>query len=333
MSPPKLLLICVGCGRRGSSGFFKIPKNPHERKIWLEKCGVDESTPISHNARLCIKHFKGKYISHVNNRYNLKKDAVPSIKVAPEKIHKVRRYKGHCYICGVIYSDSFHVIPKDKKIRVAWLKNLGITFDHFNSVPTSMLRLCNSHFSAGDITWHPHSVKYRIRTGAMPFRVSQNSENNETGQSTSSSKANCSKELSENSEVISVSRELVEKEGSDQSTTSSKKEIVTPTMTDLTSKGVPVSSTLECELQEKNKRIRRLEKKNTRLEEENTRLEKLSTSYADGLWYLFLEIKERDERIDLHRSVLDDLLKKNFVTKEGKQMIKIFRQTLENPVQ
>ncbi|XP_065200569.1 uncharacterized protein LOC135831764 isoform X3 [Planococcus citri] len=326
--------MCVLFVNQLSQGIInRFPKNPNDRKLWLEKCGVDISTPISSNARLCRQHFKEKYIRHVNDRYILKKGAIPNIKVDPGKIRKARRYQDCCYICGVVYSDSFHLIPKDEKIRVAWLRNLGITIGDFNSVPTTRLRLCNSHFSAGDITWHPYALKRKLRPGAMPFRVSRNSENNETGQSTSSSKANCSKELSENSEVISVSRELVEKEGSDQSTTSSKKEIVTPTMTDLTSKGVPVSSTLECELQEKNKRIRRLEKKNTRLEEENTRLEKLSTSYADGLWYLFLEIKERDERIDLHRSVLDDLLKKNFVTKEGKQMIKIFRQTLENPVQ
>ncbi|XP_065223577.1 uncharacterized protein LOC135847790 isoform X2 [Planococcus citri] len=334
---------CVGCGIRGTTGFFKFPENPSTRKLWLKKCGVDVSTPLALHARLCMKHFKHDDISHVNDRFILKKDAVPSMKVDPGKIHKLGRYKTSCYICGATYAESFHYVPKDTKKREAWLGNLGLKFGRFNPVPATQMLLCNSHFLAGDIIRHPYSRHHKLRRGAMPIDISQNARNNQTGQSTSSSKANGSKELSENSKVISVSRELLEKKGPDQSTISRKKKIdkiVTPTMTDLTSNGVRDSSILECKLEKKNKRIRRLKEKNARLKKE-------STSYLNLLMDFHAEVGDNIKRISRlkegktrlknesksHRALLDYLLMRKFVTKQGMQIIQAFRQASENPVQ
>ncbi|XP_065200501.1 uncharacterized protein LOC135831731 [Planococcus citri] len=338
---------CVACGSRGSKGFFRLPQDPFKRTIWFYQSGIAPlSEPSSRNAWLCNKHFEKTHISIGKKRMGLKKCVIPWVKVdpAPDKTDR-KAYCMNCYVCGKTNADSFHRIPKDPKIRDAWIRNVGIR--SHNRIPPSNMRLCNSHFLECDFVGHAYSVRRLLSRDAVPLRNLQkgsnqirqspispkiinndgdviNPSNREvTSVSSSSSNTRCTTTLNDdaeseskiskanpqNSKTISFPKErnISGENTSDQSTvSSSKKENAVPIVTDsMTSENVGESSIAEPTLEKKQRRIRRLKEKRKLLR----------------------------KQLAEHRELLDNLLKENLVTKKGKKMIKAFLRSLLNPIE
>ncbi|XP_065200488.1 uncharacterized protein LOC135831720 isoform X2 [Planococcus citri] len=324
-----VIMNCVGCGSRDTSGFFKFPTDPRVRTIWLEECGLDPSTPLALEARLCNKHFKKDDIVFDGKRPLLKTHAVPSIRVDPVKTDRQGyRYEKTCYVCGYTSGDSFHKIPKDPEIRSLWLRNLGIKEYHFNPITTTYIHLCNSHFAASDLLGHPHSLKRRLRKGALPLVQPQNGKNTQkerltkrkngdddlsdpdvTFVSSSSSNAKCSITLADDAEehtksktskvnpqnsklISSREKNILKKKVSNQSTISSKEENAPIATIDLTCEDVGESALLA----KKRKHVRNL----------------------------ILKKKLLRQQLSQHRDLLNSLIKDNLVTEKGKKIIKKF---------
>ncbi|XP_065200446.1 uncharacterized protein LOC135831697 [Planococcus citri] len=237
---------CIGCGRWSSGGLHNVPQEPDLRKLWLNACGIDESTNMAKKAKLCEQHFtEDDFVpSDVQSRRRyLKKHAVPSIKVDPDPSsnHQVD-YKSHCLICGGLdgRKQSFHWIPVDPNVREQWLRNVGIEVADFNTTPR-YLKLCDSHFSEDDFIIHPQSKIRRLRKGALPFAIKQKEPSKSKILKVNSSKTSSAKSKAvvavSNAENISWVPEKF----------SLRKETVTPTI-DLTSSSRKGDVTLTIDL-------------------------------------------------------------------------------------
>ena len=74
--PPPTSHYCIvtGCTISGSKGFFSLPKDKEEAKLWLRNIGAtDDSFLEKKYSRICYRHFSKDMLNLSGKYYKLKK--------------------------------------------------------------------------------------------------------------------------------------------------------------------------------------------------------------------------------------------------------------------